>query len=255
MDFGRIARGCIRRFNKFSPVNLTFPNQLTRLANRYESDKGTDYLDAHNYTRIYSELFQPIRDKPLTILEIGLLRVDRDFRRYFNGSEEKGANLKATSAPSLQMWRIYFPKAHLIGFDIDNFSEVKIDDCRIYQGDMSSRSDLESLVQNVGSKFDIVIDDASHVSHHQQIALGTLFPHVTSGGLYIIEDLQWQDMSLERPGARKTQKMLRDFAVTGSVNSDFLSLEETSSLESTIDSVDLFDSTQGTDALAVIRKR
>ena len=33
---------------------------------------------------------------------------------------------------------------------------------------------------------------------HQQIALACLFPHVTPGGLYFIEDLNWQPEELER---------------------------------------------------------
>ena len=40
-------------------------------------------------------------------------------------------------APSLEMWRRYFPKAKLFGFDIDDFSSVEIDGCVILQGDMS----------------------------------------------------------------------------------------------------------------------
>ena len=40
--------------------------------------------------------------------------------------------------------------------------------------------------------YDVIIDDASHASPHQQLAFRHLFPRLRSGGLYIIEDLHWQ---------------------------------------------------------------
>jgi hypothetical protein len=250
----RISRAVARRINKFSPVNLTFPDRLTRLANRYETDKGTNYRDCHNYTRIYSNLFEPLRNRSITFLEIGLFRADQDVRRNSNGHEGP-SDARATRAPSLQMWREYFPKALLVGFDIDDFSSVRIDNCIIIKGDMSSRDDLANLVKRIGRPIDVVIDDGSHVSHHQQIAFSNLFPHLASGGLYIIEDLHWQDLTLERPCGTKTRAMFQNFMVTGKIKSEFITPSKIDGLESRIASVDLFDSTQSPDALAVIRSR
>ena len=45
---------------------------LARLANKHLSDKGTLQLECHGYTRVYSELFAPLRDKPIRLLELGL---------------------------------------------------------------------------------------------------------------------------------------------------------------------------------------
>ena len=51
-----------------------WPNdELTRLANRYSSDKGTAYNCAHGYTRVYQALLAPLRESPLRMLEIGLV--------------------------------------------------------------------------------------------------------------------------------------------------------------------------------------
>ena len=37
---------------------------------------------------------------------------------------------------------------------------------------------------------DLVIDDASHDSLHQKIAFETIFPFLSAGGIYIIEDIE-----------------------------------------------------------------
>jgi hypothetical protein len=61
-------------------------------------------------------------------------------------------------------------------------------------------------------EFDIILDDASHASHHQQNAFLELFPKLTSGGIYIIEDLRWQPEAYERPGITKTAELFRGFS-------------------------------------------
>jgi hypothetical protein len=92
-------------------------------------------------------------------------------------------------------------------FDIADFSNVSLSNCRILQGDMSSREDLSRLL-TLGP-FDIVIDDGSHASPHQQIALACLFPHVAPSGFYFIEDLNSQPLALERADVPQTRTLLR----------------------------------------------
>jgi hypothetical protein len=62
--------------------------------------------------------------------------------------------------------------------------------------------------------FDIVIDDASHASHHQQNAFLEIFPKLPSGALYVIEDLRWQPEPYEVPGITKTAALLRSYIDT-----------------------------------------
>jgi hypothetical protein len=168
------------------------PDELTRLANKYGSDKGNRVFGRHYYTRIYHHFFAHLRHQPITLLEIGL-------RHIFEHRE--------ATTPSLRTWRDYFSSARLIGFDIADFSSVSLSNCRILQGDMSSRQDLSQLFAL--GPFDIVIDDASHASAHQQIALACLFPHVKPGGFYFIEDLNWQPSALERADVPQTRTLLR----------------------------------------------
>jgi len=56
---------------------------------------------------------------------------------------------------------------------------------------MDARTNIATATEMLPD-LDIIIDDASHASHHQQNAFLTLFPKLRSGGLYIIEDLRWQ---------------------------------------------------------------
>jgi hypothetical protein len=243
---------------RYSPESF---GELTYLADKFGSDKGRRF-SAHLYTRVYSRLFEEIRNDPITILEIGLHRAEADKRRP-RGAAEGVTSESATQAPSLEMWRVYFPNARLFGFDIDDFSQVVIDGCKIIRGDMSSRSDLEKAIRVVGEPIDIIIDDGSHVSHHQQIALGALFPHVRSGGLYIIEDLHWQDQKLENCSAPKTRDFLRKLQAIRICESPFLSDREQEFICQNVDTVRLFDSLTDqfpanydvSDALAVLRKK
>jgi hypothetical protein len=72
-------------------------------------------------------------------------------------------------------------------------------------------------VANRAPYFDVVIDDASHASFHQQLTFKTLFPRVARGGLYIIEDLHWQSPYFEDalPPVPKTSDFFAKFLREG----------------------------------------
>ena len=109
------------------------------------------------------------------------------------------------------MWLDYFPRANLYGLDIDDFSTVDLPRTQIFQGDQGTPQDLLAVVE-VASNFDIIIDDGSHASYHQQTSLRTLFPFLSSGGIYIVEDLDEQPHELEEslPKVRRTVDILKD---------------------------------------------
>jgi hypothetical protein len=252
---------CGRRAKRFlarRSIGVSRLTELTRLADTFGSDKGTQ-KSAHLYTRVYEKLFEPFRDDQIALLEIGLLRSDVDARRELCAAEGE-TDAQAYQAPSLQMWRAYFPKADLFGFDIDDFSNVKIDRCRIFRGDMSRRDDLVAAAKEIGKPIDILIEDGGHVSHHQQIALGALFPFIrSSGGMYIIEDLHWQNPKFEKCSAPKTRDLCRQLQVNRNFKSPFLSDEERMYIQDNTASVRLYDSftrevEDPSDAIAVLMK-
>jgi hypothetical protein len=116
------------------------------------------------------------------------------------------------------------------------------------------------MARSVATPFDIIVEDGSHASHHQQIALATLFPFVAPGGLYIIEDLHWQPAQIEKTTIPKTGSLCRDFKSSGTIRSPVITDAESAYLAANIESIDLFDSMDryvidNKAALAIITKR
>lgn len=174
---------------------------LTDLANRYNSDKGDQVGCCHQYALLYQELFESIREQPISFLEIGL---QREF------CQEK------PDCPSLRMWLDFFPEAEISGFDISDFSDVELPRAKIFQGDQSDPARLKEVAEETGP-FDIIIDDGSHASAHQQITLGTLFPYLKPGGLFVIEDAHWQPWRDQerKDGIETMQSIMTRVAIDG----------------------------------------
>jgi hypothetical protein len=182
--------------------------RLTALANKFRTDKGTVAFAGHGYTTVYEMLFEPLRDRPIDLLEIGLSA----------GGPEVGqvADRAVIDAPSMRLWHEYFPKARIHGLDISDFSQFRSDWFVFFRADCGDAAQLEQVIRS-GAQFDIVIDDGSHASFHEQLALCTLFAAVKPGGLYIIEDLNWQPEAYEKtlPRVPKTAELLAEFLATG----------------------------------------
>lgn len=172
---------------------------LTDLADRFGSDKGSL---KHRYTELYHMLFHPYRQRKITFLEMGLLI----------GGPEHGIDKdrETKDCPSIRMWLEYFPKAAIHGLDVSDFSWFKHERFTFHRCDMDDRAEIAHTAAAIPAP-DIIIDDASHASHHQQNAFLELFPRLASGGLYIIEDLRWQPDTYEKPGITKTAALFRSF--------------------------------------------
>jgi hypothetical protein len=159
------------------------------------------------------------------------------------------------------MWAEYLPQARIHGFDIVDFTALSSERIAIFCGDQGKREDLDGFARSHGP-FDVIIDDGSHASHHQQITLGALFPHLAAGGLYIIEDLHFQPAELEISGITRTRDFLRALRHGQTGARVPLSQLELGQLAAGIGAIHFFDSLssrwtlqQTEDALAVIVKR
>ncbi len=136
---------------------------LDELAKKYGTDKSAE---RHNFMKHYERYLSHLREKPITMLEIGVLR---------------GA--------SLRVWERYFPMAKIIGADINpNVASAARGRVKIEIGDCGDQAFLEYLARTYGP-FDLVIDDGSHFWRHQQLSFRFLFDFVKPGGLFIIEDI------------------------------------------------------------------
>jgi hypothetical protein len=201
---------------------------MSDLADSFGSDKGTIQaysmlFTARGYGEIYDRYFATIRNHALRILEIGL----------YSPTAYGGV---PTDAPSLRMWREYFPNATCFGFDRSDFSAVTLPHVTILRGDQATRQDLEQAARVCGGGFDIIIDDGSHWSSHQQITLGALFPFLNPTGLYFIEDLSWQPDPVETPW---TADALRQWAETGVLWSPYMTAAERAFLEENTASIEI----------------
>jgi hypothetical protein len=152
-------------------------------------------------------LLYPYRDKDLALLEMGL---------QIGGPEQnKPADRKTSRLPSINMWLDYLPQARIFGLDISDFSWFEHDRFTFVQCDMEDRASIAAAKDKVGQPLDIILDDASHASHHQQMGLLEFWPLLKPGGLYIVEDLHWQPPAYERPDHTKTRDLLRGFMNSG----------------------------------------
>jgi hypothetical protein len=148
-------------------------NDLMKLGEKYGAMKLI--YTKHQYQRdgraacqhLYPKYLEAMRGKQFNLLEIGV-----------------------GPGGSLHMWREYFPRASIYGLDIDPNTyfegEKRI---KIWIGDQADEALLSEIIDEIGD-VSLVIDDAGHTPAAQATSFNFLFPYVTPGGLYIIEDLR-----------------------------------------------------------------
>lgn len=192
---------------------------LTELANLYGTDKGTTGPSpgwgGHNYTDIYEAYLGRYRQKPVSLLEIGLgVTGARCTSPIVHGRNTGGASLK--------MWHDYFPEAKIYGIDINECRYLENSRIRTFVADQGRVEDLDAFVEAAGgTDFDIIIDDGSHLPDHQQISLSYFFRKLKSGGLYFIEDLLSNGMGDRAKGimacdkVRNTRSVLKHYLKHG----------------------------------------
>lgn len=121
-----------------------------------------------HYFWVYDRHFAALRNKPIKMLEIGVL----------NGG-------------SLEMWKKYFhPDSTIVGIDITpgcKDFEDKDNNVHVRIGDQSDPAFLQSLVDEFG-EFDLVLDDGSHHVAHVKKTFEFLYPKIAKDGIFFIED-------------------------------------------------------------------
>lgn len=199
--------------------------------------------------RVYQSLLAPLRDRPLKLLEIGL-----DARR-------DGAR-----CPSLDMWAEWLPNAEIVGVDILDYSSATTLRAKTVVADQSDRAAMTELARAHGP-FDVIVDDGAHLSDAQQTSFFALFPALSPGGFYFIEDLHFQPPS-EPADSAKTRTLfqawrsgLRPDAIARLARRHGFSPREIAGCFADIDGLQFFDSLAPSrppavmaDALLAIRK-
>lgn len=152
---------------------------LKELCAKYYKNGWPDKDTVHSYIDVYEKILSPYRHTAKNILEIGLM-----------------------SGESLRMWEEYFD-GKVYGIDC---SETPIDglaDLRpmiaegghnIVIADATNEEEIEKHFGNI--KWDIVIDDGSHLIEHQMQTFEIFKKRMNKDGVIILEDIQDLDNSL-----------------------------------------------------------
>lgn len=122
-------------------------------------DKWVHYFD------VYHRALEKYRGRSPRVLEIGV---------YKGGG--------------LALWRTYFgPGSVIVGVDVDPAAVLHASGEPVMVGDQADPAFLERVEREHGP-FDVVIDDGGHTMNQQITAVEALFPRLTFGGTYIVED-------------------------------------------------------------------
>jgi 23S rRNA U2552 (ribose-2'-O)-methylase RlmE/FtsJ len=174
-----MARGGIRRYldtvkpEEYLPDTGEVPLSelsLRGLADLYGSDKGSI---KHHYTDVYENLIGDLantvsrQDLSLRILELGV-----------------------ACGASLRMWATYLPSSLIYGIDVRHECLTLCSDLKnvsIIQADVTAVSTFNNLVDK--APFDLIVDDASHISEDIVSTFNSSWSLLRSSGYYVIEDL------------------------------------------------------------------
>ena len=172
------------KFNKIKPINhenkfkkitidtTYFNSDLCEIGKKYNTDKSPyNPKHRHAYTGIYHFLFHKIRNEKLNIAELGCFKNE-----------------------GMKMLREYFVNADLYGYDIDpkhidNAKNDGLHNTKYFLIDVNDPSSIKSGLSKSTDKFDIIIDDSSHIFEHQINIIRNSIPYLKKNGYLVIEDI------------------------------------------------------------------
>ena len=162
-----------------------FKKDLNFLFEYFNSDKGESYINqysrplkfekqlikAHGYSKYYELYLKDLKQKRLSIIEIGSFYGNASAALFF-----------------------YFNSSNIYSADI-NPDMYRYQSNRLYS--FYSNTSLEqSITKDIIEKkikFDVVIEDASHMLKDQIISLFMLFPLLNSKGIFFIEEIDFPE--------------------------------------------------------------
>lgn len=162
-----------KSFNKvFIDTSLSSTN-LCYLGKKFPTNKSSISLEGHRsgYTAVYTILFTQFFNKDITLAEIGI---------------EKNNSIK--------MWRNYFKKAkiHALEFDENKIRDAKkhkLKNTYYHKVDVHSEKSIANSFKKIGCKFDIIIDDSTHIFEDQIRIVKNSYKFLKKNGILIIEDI------------------------------------------------------------------
>jgi hypothetical protein len=192
-------------------------SKLTNIGLKYITDKAYFHL----FTEFYNDYFEKFLDRPINILEIGI----------FEGK-------------SLLMLKEFFPEATIYSIDI-NPASVALNLGSNIHTYLCSQDDFPNL-QDIfnDKKFDIIIEDGSHMTSHQQTSLGFFFPYLNSGGIYVCEDLHTSYSPGYIDTAVTTMNILENYQTTKQFECSLLDEKQITYLNENIMDLQIYERTK-----------
>ena len=185
------------------------PTRMETFAFNKELDVSRDIQDKFGYNGILLDLFAGAQGSAVHKWHHFIPLYERYFAP-FRGRKIKFLEIGVSKGGSLQMWRKYFgDDAIIFGIDIDaecvQFNGVA---GQVRIGSQADKNFLESVVNEMGG-VDIILDDGSHHMKHISASLTYLFPYLSDGGIYMIEDLHTAYWSSWGGGYRTKRNFFR----------------------------------------------
>ena len=213
-------------------------NKGNQFENQYAhpSKRTTLKIKGHGYSNFYQKYFENLKSKNLNILEIGSFHGNASAAMFF-----------------------YFKKSKFFAGDIfpDLFRYRSNRIENFYVNSSDENSIQKNIIDKFSDNFDIIIEDAGHSLKDQIISLFMLFKKLNSGGLFIIEELDFpdtrKDMNLknEKPTLReilfkfKKEKTL--------LNSSYIKKNDRDNFLYNIDSIEIYKG--NFNEIAILRKK
>ena len=233
-------------YSKENP-NL-FHQDLNYLCEYFNSDKGEKFKNqyakpskqddkkiiAHGYAKIYEKYLKEKKEKNLNIIELGSFygNASAAFYFYFKNSQIYSADIN----PDMYLYR---------SKRLKNFFT-----------DTSSRASIENNILTRNTKFDLIIEDASHMLKDQIISLFILFKNLNSGGIFIVEEIDFPE---KREDMRDGQEfpdlktILKKIINKENFNSKYINEREKNYFLENFDTIKFY--TGNVNEIAIIKKK
>ena len=215
--------------------SLLYEKDLNFLFEYFNSDKGEFFINqysqpykkvntrtkAHAYSRFYENYFKNIKTNNLNIIEIGSFygNASAALFFYFKNSIIFGADIN----PDMYLYK----SKRLKNFFLNN----------------SERVSIEKNLINKKIKFDIIIEDASHMLKDQIITLFMLFKILKPGGIFIIEEIDFPEKYLnmrENQELPDLKSILKNVLLNKNFSSKYVKDEEKKYFLNNYKSIDFF---------------
>ena len=225
-----------------------FNKDLNFLCEFFNSDKGEKFINqyaqpskqdskkiiAHGYAKIYEKYLKEKKEKNLNIIELGSFygNASAAFYFYFKNSQIYSADIN----PDMYLYR---------SKRLKNFFT-----------DTSSRASIENNILTRNTKFDLIIEDASHMLKDQIISLFILFKNLNSGGIFIVEEIDFPE---KREDMRDGQEfpdlktILKKIINKENFNSKYINEHEKNYFLENFDTIKFY--TGNVNEIAIIKKK